>query len=434
MDFPIFEFPYLGTRYLIAIIAILHVVVNHGAAIGGSLVTVMLERKGWRDQDPRYEQLAYRLAAAFFIVTTSVGAMSGVGIWFSTMVGQPTAIGSMLRIFFWAWFVEWLVFVTEVGLVMAYFLSWKAMSKEAHLRLGWAYVACSTATMAIITGILGFMLTPGTWHGSHTLASAFFNATYLPQVLLRAGIATALAAAFAMVLARWLAPQDFQVEVTRYMSRFLLGAVPAIALGFLWYLAVLPDEARALLPTALVSLALVPYVHASYVANAVICLLLAGLGVWGLRGGLPIMGRVVALVAVIGLLGQFERVREFARKPFMIPGYLYANGLRAEDRTAFDRDGILPHARFASVHQVTPDNRLEAGHEVFKLECAACHTLGGANDLQARLAGQPASAIEPFIGSLHEIHPFMPPFMGTAAERQALAEFLAGSANTAARP
>jgi hypothetical protein len=413
LDYPIFEVPYLGTRYLIALVAILHVVINHGAAIGGSLVTVLLERKGFREQDPRYEALAYRLAGVFFILTTTVGALSGVGIWFTTMVGQPAAIAGMIKIFFWGWFVEWLVFIVEVGLVMAYFLSWKRFANKAdHLRLGWLYVGSSFATMAIITGILGYMLTPGVgW-------ATFFNPTYLPQLVLRTGLALALAASLALVLARFLAPADFQAEVSRYLSRLFAWAVPAIALGGAAYLYVLPDTVRGLIPTALVTERFIPYVHLSYGINAAICLLLLLLA-W--RPPMALVTRLVAFLAVVGLLGQFERVREFARKPYMIPGVLYANGLRVADREKYDRDGILPHAKYVG----KPASRLEAGRAVFKLECASCHTLGGVNDPRVRLQGQNAAAIDPYIGILHEVHPFMPPFMGTAEERKALAEFLA---------
>jgi hypothetical protein len=273
--------------------------------------------------------------------------------------------------------------------------------------------------MVIITGVLGFMLTPGAWHGDHTLASGFFNPTYLPQLVLRSGLALGLSAAMALVLARWLAPPDFQAEASRFLGRFFYAAVPLIARGGLGYLAVLPEAVRGLVPTALVGTRLVPYVQASYVVNALGCLALLGLGWWARRRALPVAGRVAALVAVVALLGQFERVREFARKPYMIPGYMYANGLREADRAAYDRDGVLAHARYAQG---------DAGQAVFRLECAACHTLGGMNDPTVHLKGEPAAAIDPFIGSLHEIHPFMPPFMGTAQERRALAEFLASKA------
>ena len=60
--------------------------------------------------------------------------MTGVGIWFSAALVNPAAIGSLIRVFFWAWFVEWLVFVAEVGLILIYYLTWRGWGRR-HKRL-----------------------------------------------------------------------------------------------------------------------------------------------------------------------------------------------------------------------------------------------------------------------------------------------------------
>ena len=77
-----------------------------------------------------------------FIITTTIGAMTGVGIWFSASLISPSSIGSLIRVFYWAWFTEWIVFVTEVVLIMIYFLTWKNSNKSLrakirHIRFGW---------------------------------------------------------------------------------------------------------------------------------------------------------------------------------------------------------------------------------------------------------------------------------------------------------
>jgi hypothetical protein len=51
MDFPYYELPVFGNRTLIAVIATLHVLVNHSAAIGGSLLVVLAERHALRTGD-----------------------------------------------------------------------------------------------------------------------------------------------------------------------------------------------------------------------------------------------------------------------------------------------------------------------------------------------------------------------------------------------
>ena len=134
MDFPVFHLDFLGNRLLIAMIAIIHVIMSHTMAVGGIPLITFLEWKGYKTNDPRWSKLAYKILFVFFLFTTSLGAMTGVWIWFSTSLVNPSAIGSLIRVFFWAWFVEWGAFVTEVVLILCYYLTWKKWEKNNKLR------------------------------------------------------------------------------------------------------------------------------------------------------------------------------------------------------------------------------------------------------------------------------------------------------------
>ena len=125
MDLPVFHLDVLNDRMLIAVIAIIHVLINHAMAVGGIPLVVYLERRGLVDTSLPWDDLARRVLTVFVVTTTTAGALTGVGIWFSTALVNPYAIGSLLRVFFWTWFTEWLVFVTEVALILAYYLTWK---------------------------------------------------------------------------------------------------------------------------------------------------------------------------------------------------------------------------------------------------------------------------------------------------------------------
>ena len=137
MDFPVFHLDFLGNRMLIAVIAVLHVCINHPLAVGAMPLITIMEWWGHRRQSASWDRLAYRILAVCFIVSTTFGALTGVGIWFSTSLVNPYAIGSLIRVFFWAWFTEWIVFVVEVVCIMAYFLTWRRMSdrKALHVAL-----------------------------------------------------------------------------------------------------------------------------------------------------------------------------------------------------------------------------------------------------------------------------------------------------------
>ncbi|MBO9195941.1 hypothetical protein J5277_17700 [Rhizobium sp. 16-449-1b] len=125
MDFPVFHLDFLGNRWLIATIAILHVLINHGLAVGMMPLIAAMEWYGEKKQEPRWDRLAFKILFFCFLITTTVGALTGVGIWFSVSLVNPYSIASLIRVFFWAWFTEWLVFVTEVCLILAYTLTFK---------------------------------------------------------------------------------------------------------------------------------------------------------------------------------------------------------------------------------------------------------------------------------------------------------------------
>jgi hypothetical protein len=118
--------------------------------------------------------MAYKLLFVAFIITTSLGALTGVGIWFAAALANPASIGSLIRVFYFMWFAEWIIFVLEVVFIMVYFLTWKKANKSPkrkrkHILFGAGLSIFSWLTLAIIVGILGFMMEPGSWTEDKTL-------------------------------------------------------------------------------------------------------------------------------------------------------------------------------------------------------------------------------------------------------------------------
>jgi len=107
MEFLLFQVPYLGNGMTIGIVAVVHVLISHGLAIGAMTMVVVSEYLGLRDQDPDWERFSRNLLLAVIITITGVGAVTGVGIWVTTSALSPRGIGSLLRVFFWPWFAEW---------------------------------------------------------------------------------------------------------------------------------------------------------------------------------------------------------------------------------------------------------------------------------------------------------------------------------------
>ena len=438
MDLPVFHLDFLNNRMLIAIIAVLHVVINHGMAVGGIPLIAYLERRGLRTGDGAWDKLAFQILSVFFIVTTTIGALTGVGIWLSASLVNPYAIGSLIRVFFWTWFVEWLVFVTEVALILAYTLTWKTWigpRKQAHVKLGVVLAIASWATMALIVSILGFMMDPGSWHSDRTLFSGMLNPLYLPQLAFRTPLAMLMAGSFGLVIVPWVTERGSQLrtEAIRTIGRWMLAWTIPCVLGGLWYIRAVPDAMANNLAVALLTQALEGWANTAIRVLMGACLVITGIALWAARWPKSLRPPVLVTPAILAivLLGTFERVREFVRKPYAIAGYLYSNGLRVDDYPLLQRDGILTHATYTTVRRVTPDNQIAAGREVFNLACTRCHTVDGVNgirDVLARMYGDDSAwnseAIVGYVGAMHEIRPFMPPFPGNEAEKRALAAFL----------
>jgi mono/diheme cytochrome c family protein len=143
---------------------------------------------------------------------------------------------------------------------------------------------------------------------------------------------------------------------------------------------------------------------------------------------------LVALVA-LGTMGSFEFVREAIRKPYVIGNYLYANSLYANQMPGdggFSGDqvngaGVLKTAKWISNREVTPDNQIAVGREIFRVECQSCHTPNSYRGIKGYLALRQwdQNKTQAMLGGLEFMHnSVMPPFAGTDVERGALAAYL----------
>lgn len=453
MDFPIFHIDFIGDRLLIAIDAVLHVIINHAFAIGALPVIALFEYQGIATGNRKWDQLAYRLLKIVFILTTTVGALTGVGIWFSAALVNPAAIGSLIRVFFWGWFVEWLVFVTEVSLILIYFLSWEKAgktlrTKRRHWRLGVFLAAFSWLTMAIIVAILGFMMDPGNWLTEKTLIAGLFNPVYLPQLFFRTALAMVMGGCVILLLSGWFnrhasthAEFVFKNQVIRFTAAWSGGWLVLLMVASVWYYRVVPNQMLSSLPVATGTQEYVNW-HENFKWLLILGLIFVGLTFrrsFKKPDQVTLSRYAISALLLFAMLAQFERVREFIRKPFIIGQYMYANGIRVDEYPLLQRDGLLQHATYARVREVTAENGLTAGREVFALACSRCHTVIGVNSIRTQLqrmyGDKPwnAEIIAGYVANMHRARYFMPPFPGNDAELEALAVYLA-SLQTWAEP
>ncbi|HCD35168.1 MAG TPA: hypothetical protein DER01_22390 [Phycisphaerales bacterium] len=110
---------------------------------------------------------------------------------------------------------------------------------------------------------------------------------------------------------------------------------------------------------------------------------------------------------------------------------MYANGIRVEDYPLLQSEGILKYATYAHVREITEDNKVLAGQDVFNIACTRCHTTQGVNSVVEKfdnLYGKDKTwdpaAMSAYIKGMHNARPFMPPFPGNDKELDALVAYV----------
>ena len=438
MDYPIWDIA-MGGGVLMGIVAITHVIVSH-FAIGGGLLIAVTETLSVRRNDPEMRDLAKRSSLVLILFSTVFGAISGVGIWVVAGLISPAAISALIRNFVWGWAIEWVFFIVEIVAALVYFGTWGKISKRAHVMVIWIYFIAAYLSLVIINGIVTFMLTPGKWLETGAFWDGFFNPTYFPSLVLRTGIVILMAVAFMVWPARK-AADEARPRLNRYLGLWaVVGALISYA-GYRWWESALPESTRdlflgdgALLDGLAMTRHQVMWSVAIFLVLSIVFLL-----------ALPKMAKVIPLllitIAAFSFFGAYERLREGTRKPFIIHDYMFSNGVLVNEIGELNENGMLSKARWAA--RVPATNSVEMGRQVFDAQCRSCHTIDGYLSIRDLAPedpdmtysilyalydqGEMFTALGPgeavAMGDLN--YPFMPPFVGTEEEMEALVDFIA---------
>jgi len=404
----------------IGIIAILHVFVSH-FAVGGGLFLPLTERKAYRENNPALLEYVKSHSKFFVLVVLVFGAVSGVGIWWNIGLVSPEATATLIHVFVWGWAIEWVFFIVEIAAAFIYYYGWDRLDPQTHLTVGWIYFGAAWASLLVINGILTFMLTPGRWIEKQTFASAYFNPGMLPSLLVRTAVCVALAGVYALITSAAVRDVVLRNNVVRYAAQWLLLSALAIPLAGIWYISTLPSMARE------ISMGGSPVVTLFAGLSILLSVLLVAFTYFGPYRHPQAFSTVFAfLLAALALstTGVTEWAREAVRKPYTIYGYMYSNSLRLADMEQVQEQGILKSAKWVRLHEVDPNALERSGNEVFNVECASCHTVNGYNSIRFAVKGWDGAMIDYQLAHLNELKGFMPPFVGTEAERKALADWL----------
>jgi len=267
------------------------------------------------------------------------------------------------------------------------------------------------------------MLTPGQWVETKNPWHGFFNPSSFPSLFFRTGITLMMAGLFGILSTLFFAPKDKRQVLLKYNIKWLYVALPILVLSSIWYFSTVPEVSKVVNFEFNRQVLLAKKVlYLSSVLLYLLSLLLLA------RVGLILQRMLGFLLLFIGLLwiGGFEHLREYARRPYVIYDYLYSFGLKVEDETKVNEKGFLKYTRWASVKEITEENKLLAGKEIFNFQCLSCHTVKGLrNDIVKKAEGLTYFGIISQLYGQGKVLGYMPKFVGTEKEREALAAFIA---------
>jgi cytochrome bd ubiquinol oxidase subunit I len=159
-ELPSIEFPYLGTRGLVAIVMLIHIFFAElfiGYVLGSPILQLWSRRTG----NPWMERLAHSMAR-FNILTFSVGATWAVMFLVVLLGFYPRVTTALFTHFFWFWPVIGMgVLVLTLWMFYLHYYRAKNRAQPLNIAAGFAAAFFIYIWMEILTGIDTFMVTGG---------------------------------------------------------------------------------------------------------------------------------------------------------------------------------------------------------------------------------------------------------------------------------
>lgn len=422
LEYPVNDFGPVMKGLVIGGLGILHVFVAQ-FAIGGGMLMCYFQHLASTGRCPPARRFLDGYFKAIVLISFVVGALTGVGMWFTSIQISPRTIGMMVDSFHWLWATEWTIFCVEVVAGYTYYRCAKELSDAARMFLLATYTAAAWLSLFWINGIISWQLTPGAWLETKNVWDGFFNPSFFPSLLFRTVTCMTIAALAACIVINTMTDLERRdrAELTYRAAHFLapMALMPALGVWFLWSM---PADSRSWVlggsPT--MTLFLGAAVGASLLLGlyAVVGLLIQRLYINGATATLLAM---LALVATAG--GEF--VREGARKPYSIREVLFSNSITPEEVEELRRGGTTARVRFPLRDaEAYPTALLKTGAIVFRTQCSVCHTLDGINGLTHLAGSWTLEQRRMNIAKLQHTKPFMPPFAGSAWEVEAVAQLI----------
>jgi mono/diheme cytochrome c family protein len=103
---------------------------------------------------------------------------------------------------------------------------------------------------------------------------------------------------------------------------------------------------------------------------------------------------------------------------------MYSNGIMVEDVQMLNEQGILSSSSWIKPDTLKYQGEIAVGEAVYRAECLRCHQIQGYNAIVPLVRDWNSDLVITALNNLDQIKGFMPPFIGTDPEKNALAAYL----------
>lgn len=436
-QFPLFYFPEYGSAWMMGMTGTIHILASH-TSVGAAMLFAFLAYKAYKEN--RSDLYPYMKKYGMFLLIFSyvIGSITGPGIWYTATAASPRGISALIHNFVWVWATEWVFFVYEVigVFVLVYFID--KIDKKTHLKLTFSFALASVGTLALIIGIISFMMWPGTqnFYVTGSASDAFFGTNTFPHMFLRIGFMIMLSGVIGLLISSAMKKDNLELsqELTKKMGYISMLGGFLVLFFFMWYMGTLPDNAHAVFNITKAD------VIQSRIILTIVFSLYFFMAVLKPKWISPSLASIMIVVILIGGIWPGEKLRESMRKPYVAGQYIYSNQIISRDVPGKGIKSELPIIASKGLLQVNPfvpqnlkvitdENKLEAGKLLTRMSCSNCHSLektGKYRPLKDRLKGMDKEGIK---GILHAIGsgamPYMPTLKLPEHEYDAIAEYIA---------
>ncbi|MGL4184570.1 MAG: hypothetical protein ACRCR4_02210, partial [Thiotrichaceae bacterium] len=357
MPFASWYIPEVSGGFLIALISVIHVFVSQ-FAVGGGFFLVLAQRKAIQENSPELLNWVYAHSKFFLLLTMVFGGLTGVGIWLIIALVSPAGTALLVNTFVFGWATEWAFFLGEIVALLIYVATFPRLmagkiSAKNHMRIGWFYAIFAFLSLFVINGIITFMATPGEWVETRNFWHGFFNPTFWPSLFFRTAVSLMLAGIFGLITAMLIKKDEIRHLAVQVCAKWICVPVLVLLASTVWYYYALPQVLTDSLGRGTADIR--PFVRTFIDSLPLVLLLGVILFIRLPKKAYPAFV-VVALLLGFTVSTAFEWVRETTRRPWLVHGYMYSNGLLKEQGEAMLKQGSIvasPWVQLAVAHAIS---------------------------------------------------------------------------------